>query len=110
MKAIAIRAASVLVTLGLAVASGACAGDATQGASGEDVAQTGGQRVSFEAWAKANVRQEGEVYYVDGDFGLTREQAIDSTKAVALLVAVMAVYVAGVDYVLSILVRAILGR
>ncbi len=76
MKAIAIRAASVLVTLGLAVASGACAGDATQGASGEDVAQTGGQRVSFEAWAKANVRQEGEVYYVDGDFGLTREQAI----------------------------------
>jgi preprotein translocase SecE subunit len=41
---------------------------------------------------------------------LTREQAIDSTKAVAILVAVMALYIAGVDYVLSILVRAVLGR
>jgi preprotein translocase SecE subunit len=41
---------------------------------------------------------------------LTREQAVDSTKAVAILVAVMALYVAGVDYVLSILVRAVLGR
>jgi preprotein translocase SecE subunit len=41
---------------------------------------------------------------------LTRDQAIDSTKAVAILVAVMALYVSGVDYVLSILVRAVLGR
>ena len=41
---------------------------------------------------------------------LTRDQAIDSTKAVAILVAVMALYIAGVDYVLSILVRAVLGR
>ena len=41
---------------------------------------------------------------------LTREQAIDSTKAVAILVAIMALYIAGVDYVLSILVRAVLGR
>ena len=41
---------------------------------------------------------------------LTRDQAIDSTKAVALLVAIMALYIAGVDYVLSILVRAVLGR
>ena len=41
---------------------------------------------------------------------LTRDQAIDSTKAVAILVTVMAIYVAGVDYVLSILVRAVLGR
>jgi preprotein translocase SecE subunit len=40
---------------------------------------------------------------------LTREQAVDSTKAVAILVAIMALYVAGVDYVLSILVRAVLG-
>lgn len=40
---------------------------------------------------------------------LTREQAIDSTKAVAILVAIMALYIAGVDYVLSILVRAVLG-
>jgi preprotein translocase SecE subunit len=41
---------------------------------------------------------------------LTRDQAIDSTKAVAVLVTLMAIYVAGVDYVLSILVRAVLGR
>ena len=41
---------------------------------------------------------------------LTREQAVDSTKAVAILVTVMALYVAGVDYVLSILVRSVLGR
>ena len=41
---------------------------------------------------------------------LTREQAIGSTKAVVVLVALMSLYVAGVDYVLSILVRAVLGR
>jgi preprotein translocase SecE subunit len=41
---------------------------------------------------------------------LTREQAIGSTKAVVLLVALMSLYVAGVDYVLSVLVRAVLGR
>ncbi len=41
---------------------------------------------------------------------LTRQQAIDSTKAVVILVALMSLYVAGVDYVLSILVRAVLGR
>ena len=41
---------------------------------------------------------------------LTREQALDSTKAVAILVVIMALYIAGVDYVLSILVRAVLGR
>ncbi len=41
---------------------------------------------------------------------LTRQQAIDSTKAVAVLVALMSLYVAGVDYVLSILIRAVLGR
>jgi preprotein translocase SecE subunit len=40
---------------------------------------------------------------------LTRDQAIDSTKAVVILVSIMALYVAGVDYVLSILVRAVLG-
>ena len=40
---------------------------------------------------------------------LTREQAIDSTKAVLILVALMALYVAGVDYILSILIRAVLG-
>ena len=41
---------------------------------------------------------------------LTREQAIGSTKAAVILVAIMALYVAGVDYVLSILIRAVLGR
>ena len=41
---------------------------------------------------------------------LTRDQAVDSTKAVAILVVIMAFYISGVDYVLSILVRAVLGR
>ena len=41
---------------------------------------------------------------------LTRQQAIDSTKAIVVLVTLMAFYVAGVDYVLSVLVRAVLGR
>ena len=41
---------------------------------------------------------------------LTRQQAVDSTKAVVILVSIMALYVAGVDYVLSILVRSVLGR
>ena len=41
---------------------------------------------------------------------LTREQAVDSTKAVVVLVCIMALYVSGVDYVLSIVVRAVLGR
>ena len=41
---------------------------------------------------------------------LTRQQAIDSTKAIVVLVTLMALYVAGVDYVLSVLVRAVLGR
>jgi preprotein translocase SecE subunit len=41
---------------------------------------------------------------------LTRQQAIDSTKAVVVLVALMSLYVAGVDYMLSVLVRAVLGR
>lgn len=41
---------------------------------------------------------------------LTRQQAIDSAKVVVVLVALMSVYVAGIDYVLSILIRAVLGR
>ncbi|PIR19372.1 MAG: preprotein translocase subunit SecE [Elusimicrobia bacterium CG11_big_fil_rev_8_21_14_0_20_64_6] len=41
---------------------------------------------------------------------LTRQQAIDSTKAIIVLVAIMSLYVAGVDYVLSMLIRAVLGR
>ena len=41
---------------------------------------------------------------------LTRQQAVDSTKAIIVLVVLMSLYVAGVDYVLSVLVRAVLGR
>ena len=41
---------------------------------------------------------------------LTRQQAIDSSKAIVVLVALMSLYVAGVDYMLSILIRAVLGR
>ncbi|MEQ1917936.1 MAG: preprotein translocase subunit SecE [Elusimicrobiota bacterium] len=41
---------------------------------------------------------------------LTRQQAIDSSKAIAILVALMSLYVSGVDYVLSVLIRAVLGR
>jgi len=41
---------------------------------------------------------------------LTREQAVDSTKAVVIIVALMAAYVSGVDYVLSIFVQSLLGR
>ncbi|OGR90154.1 MAG: preprotein translocase subunit SecE, partial [Elusimicrobia bacterium RIFCSPHIGHO2_02_FULL_57_9] len=40
---------------------------------------------------------------------LTRQQAIDSSKAIIVLVALMSLYVAGVDYVLSVLIRAVLG-
>jgi len=41
---------------------------------------------------------------------LTRQQAIDSSKAIVVFVALMSLYVAGVDYVLSVLIRAVLGR
>ena len=41
---------------------------------------------------------------------LTRQQAVDSTKAIVILVALMSLYVSGVDYVLSVLIRAVLGR
>ena len=41
---------------------------------------------------------------------LTREQAIDSTKAIFLLVAMMSVYVGLIDFVLSAFVRTVLGR
>jgi len=41
---------------------------------------------------------------------LTREQAVDSTKAVLVLVVLMSIYVAIVDYALSTFVRAFLGQ
>ena len=41
---------------------------------------------------------------------LTRQQAIDSAKAIVVFVTLMSLFVAGVDYVLSVLISAVLGR
>ena len=41
---------------------------------------------------------------------LSRQEAIDSTKAVIILVLLVSFYVAGIDFVLSIVLGAILGR
>ena len=41
---------------------------------------------------------------------LTRGQAVDSTRAIVLLVALISLYVAGIDFCLSIILGAILGR
>jgi len=41
---------------------------------------------------------------------LTRKEAIASTWAVVILVAIFSLYVAGIDFVLSVLLGAILGR
>jgi preprotein translocase subunit SecE len=41
---------------------------------------------------------------------LTREQAVGSTWAVVILVSLIALYVAGIDFILSIVLGAILGR
>jgi len=41
---------------------------------------------------------------------LTRKEAIGSTWAVVILVAIFSLYVAGIDFVLSILLGSILGR
>jgi preprotein translocase SecE subunit len=41
---------------------------------------------------------------------LTRREAIDSTRAVVVLVALISLYVAGIDFVLSIVLGAVLGR
>jgi len=41
---------------------------------------------------------------------LSRKEAIDSTRAVVILVALFSLYVAGIDFVLSILMTALLGR
>jgi preprotein translocase subunit SecE len=40
---------------------------------------------------------------------LTKQEAIGSTRAVIILVALFAVYVAGIDFVLSIILQAVLG-
>lgn len=41
---------------------------------------------------------------------LTRAEATGSTRAVILIVALISVYVASIDFVLSILLGSILGR
>ena len=41
---------------------------------------------------------------------LSRQQAIGSTIVVLVLVALVAVYIAGVDFILSVIMRALLGR
>ena len=41
---------------------------------------------------------------------LPRREAVDSTKAVILLVVLIAIYVAGIDFILSIVLGAFLGR
>ena len=41
---------------------------------------------------------------------LTRKEAIGSTWAVIILVSIISLYVAGIDFVLSIVLGAILGR
>ncbi|PCI37944.1 MAG: preprotein translocase subunit SecE [Elusimicrobia bacterium] len=41
---------------------------------------------------------------------LSRQQAIGSTGVVLTLVAIVAVYIAGVDFLLSLIMGALLGR
>jgi preprotein translocase subunit SecE len=40
---------------------------------------------------------------------LTRREATDSTRAIILLVVLISLYVAGIDFILSIVLGAILG-
>ena len=41
---------------------------------------------------------------------LSRKEAVDSTRAVIILVVLISFYVAGIDFVLSIVLGSILGR
>ena len=41
---------------------------------------------------------------------LSRREAADSTKVVVMIVALMSLYVAGIDFVLSVILGGILGR
>lgn len=40
---------------------------------------------------------------------LTRKQALDSTRVVVILVALFSLYVAGIDFILSVILGAVLG-
>lgn len=41
---------------------------------------------------------------------LSRQEALGSTRAVVLIVALISIYVASIDFVLSIILGSILGR
>jgi len=41
---------------------------------------------------------------------LSRQEAVESTRAVVIIVILIAIYVASIDFVLSIILGAILGR
>ena len=41
---------------------------------------------------------------------LTRKEAIDSTRAVVVIVALMSLFIAGIDFVLSVLMSSIMGH
>jgi hypothetical protein len=62
----------MLLALGLAAGLGACGGESEP----EAIGRSRESRQSFEEWTKQNVRQEGDMYYVEGDFGMSREQAL----------------------------------
>jgi preprotein translocase SecE subunit len=52
-----------------------------------------------------------EAYYeLKKSSWLTRKEAIDSTRAVIILVIILALFVAGIDFVLSIVLGSVLGR
>jgi len=41
---------------------------------------------------------------------LSRQEAVESTRAVLIIVVLIALYVAGIDFVLSVILGSILGR
>lgn len=52
-----------------------------------------------------------EAYYeLKKSSWLSRREALDSTRAVILLVILISFYVAGIDFVLSVVLGSILGR
>lgn len=52
-----------------------------------------------------------EAYYeLKKSTWLSRQEALGSTRAVLLIVALVSIYVASIDFVLSILLGSILGR
>ena len=52
-----------------------------------------------------------EAYYeLKKSSWLSRQEAIESTRAVVIIVILIAIYVASIDFVLSIVLGSILGR